>query len=157
MVMMAAVVARFDSRLTHEFHLEAPVPPARLRVLAIDDEPDFGPLLTRHLRPLADVVFVGAIVEAAPLLTDGGFDVLLCDLNMPCGGAPAVEALVARTRPELVERIVYVTGGAFTEACESFLARAPGRVLHKPFTTTALRAALERAVAGLARRAHVTG
>lgn len=133
------------------------MPPARLRVLAIDDEPEFGPLLTRHLRPLADVVFVGSIADAADLVTDGGFDVVLCDLNMPGGGAPSVQALIAQTRPEMVARIVYVTGGAVTEDDEAFLARAPGRVLHKPFTTAALRAALERTVAGVARRARATG
>jgi CheY-like chemotaxis protein len=131
--------------------VEAPVshPLARLTVLVVDDEPDFGSIVARQLRAQAEVLFAASIAAATELLATARIDVVLCDLNMPCGGGPAVEALIARAHPELLARTVYVTGGAFTPACEAFLARVVGRRLFKPFSPEALRAAVTRAAVGV--------
>lgn len=120
---------------------------ARLRLLAIDDEPSFGDLIVRVLRRLADVTFVTSIADAAPFLAVGELDVIICDLNLPCGGAAAVERMVAAVHPELVPRIVYVTGGAFTSDCATFLARVSAQLVPKPFTPNELCVAVESAAA----------
>ncbi|MBK7077449.1 MAG: response regulator [Myxococcales bacterium] len=120
-------------------------PETRLRVLAIDDEPWFGDLLVRVLRRVADVTFVTSIRDAAPLVTDGAIDVIVCDLNMPGGGAPAVEELVAHAHPDLVSRIVYITGGAFTADLDAFLKRVSARLVAKPFAPGTLCAAVAQA------------
>jgi hypothetical protein len=56
------------------------------------------------------------------------------------------QALV-RSRPELAERMVFVTGGAFTEAAEDFLERVDVRRMDKPFEPRALQAVV-RALVG---------
>ncbi|MBL8620376.1 MAG: response regulator [Myxococcales bacterium] len=117
----------------------------RLRVLAIDDEPWFEDLLVRVLRRQADVTFVTSIDAAAPLVVAGAIDVIVCDLNLPGGGAPAVERLVARSHPDLVPRIVYITGGAYSSDLDAFSSRVSARLVAKPFAPAALTAAVAQA------------
>lgn len=50
--------------------------------------------------------------------------------------------------PGLADRVVFMTGGAFTAEAEAFLARAPDRHIAKPFDPGALRALVARLVAG---------
>jgi len=47
--------------------------------------------------------------------------------------------VLAARRPELVERMVFITGGAFTAAAEAFLDRAGIRRMDKPFDPRALQ------------------
>lgn len=122
-----------------------PLPDNRLRVLAIDDEPRFEDLLVRVLRRQADVTFVTSIAAAAPLVIAGAIDVIICDLNLPGGGAPVVERLVAQAHPDLVPRIVYITGGAYDAALDAFLTRVSARLVAKPFAPAALSAAVAHA------------
>jgi two-component system NtrC family sensor kinase len=41
--------------------------------------------------------------------------------------------------PELLDRIVFTTGGAFTAAARAFLDQVPNPRMHKPFDTDLLR------------------
>lgn len=50
-------------------------------------------------------------------------------------------------RPEQSARIVFTTGGAFTEAARSFLERVPNTRLAKPFTKRELETAVASVVA----------
>jgi CheY-like chemotaxis protein len=51
-----------------------------------------------------------------------------------------------RRRPELAERVIFITGGAFTDAARDFLERVPNARLDKPFDVAALRAMVDRLV-----------
>jgi hypothetical protein len=42
--------------------------------------------------------------------------------------------------PELASRVVFMTGGVFTEAAREFLATVPNMCVDKPFDLTALQA-----------------
>lgn len=77
--------------------------------------------------------------EALQLLEQGElFDVIFCDVMMPdVGGAELFETLKVR-RPDLVERVVFITGGAFTREASDFLGSVPNAVLEKPFEVDAL-------------------
>jgi hypothetical protein len=59
-------------------------------------------------------------------------------------------AAIAREAPELAERIVFITGGAFTATAQEFLSRVPNPRLEKPFDVDLVgeitRARLERPV-----------
>jgi CheY-like chemotaxis protein len=69
--------------------------------------------------------------QALGLLSAGAFDLVLCDLNMPgMDGA----ALWQHLSPGQRERVIYVTGGSFTDEAQEFLSREDVRVLTKPFT-----------------------
>ena len=53
-------------------------------------------------------------------------------------------AELAREAPEQAERMIFVTGGAFTETAKAFLDRVPNERIDKPFDSRNLRALVER-------------
>jgi hypothetical protein len=54
--------------------------------------------------------------------------------------------VVQRLYPQLVKRISFITGGAFTPDTSKFLETAARPVLGKPFTLESLTSFIERAV-----------
>jgi hypothetical protein len=51
---------------------------------------------------------------------------------------------VAAERPAIIDRFLFVTGGAFTKQTESFLRSVSREALGKPFTTAQLRDAVSK-------------
>jgi CheY-like chemotaxis protein len=91
---------------------------------------------------------VHTVTRAATALSrlagDERFDVILCDLMMPeMTGMKFYEAL-QESRPELAQRVVFLTGGAFTPAAREFMKTVPNRCLAKPFDMDALADTLRR-------------
>jgi signal transduction histidine kinase len=116
----------------------------RGRLLVVDDEPMVGRAIRRMLGKEHDVVLAGRGADAIDQIVRGGerFDVILCDLMMPdVTGMDLYEAL-HRDVPDEADRIIFLTGGAFTPAARAFLDKLPGRWLEKPFDPNKLRAAL---------------
>jgi CheY-like chemotaxis protein len=72
------------------------------------------------------------------------FDVVLCDLMMPDGSGMELHARMVKERPDLAAKMIFVTGGAFTEGAEAFLRDTPNPCLLKPVTGEALRHAVEQ-------------
>jgi PAS domain S-box-containing protein len=106
----------------------------RARVLVIDDEPVIGNTLRELLAPLHEVVAVTSAREALDTLATDAFDVIFCDLMMPgMSGIDLFERLRAERRA-MAERIVFMTGGAFTPRAAEFLASVPNRRMEKPFS-----------------------
>ncbi|HEY6079252.1 MAG TPA: hybrid sensor histidine kinase/response regulator, partial [Polyangiaceae bacterium] len=78
-------------------------------------------------------------------------DLVLCDLMMPDVSGEHVFQAVSQHTPGLVPRFVFMTGGAFTERAQEFLARFPGRQLEKPFNIDEIEVLLgELSAAGAA-------
>jgi CheY-like chemotaxis protein len=100
------------------------------------------------LLPDYDVVAVSRAVEALGRLSAGEqFDVILCDLMMPEMNGIEFSEQLGHCAPDHKGRVVFLTGGAFTDETRLFLA-APGRAkLEKPFTERALRTAIEAVIA----------
>ncbi len=119
------------------------------RILVVDDEPRMGRAVERLLGPRYRVAVVGSAREALRLLeADPAFDAILCDLMMPeMSGMDLHEALM-RARPELAERTVFMSGGAYTDQAQEFLERVPNRRLDKPFRPDEV----DRVLAGVLRR-----
>jgi CheY-like chemotaxis protein len=82
------------------------------------------------------------VEEAGPHLA--GADVILCDLMMPDRSALA---LYDGADDELRARIVFVTGGAYSQWARELLVRARNPALDKPIDRTALRQAVSRVAA----------
>jgi PAS domain S-box-containing protein len=114
----------------------------RLQVLVIDDEPEIGDSIQRLLKD-HDVLAARSAAEALALLRERSFDVLLCDLLMPSMTGMDLHAHLAKTRPELVERMIFLTGGPFAHGVREFLASVPNTRLDKPFEAEELVAAVE--------------
>jgi len=115
-------------------------PPRRGRVLIVDDEPMVGAAVRRMLASEHDVDAVTAVSEALERIGGGQrFDVILSDLMMPqMTGMDFYEGLL-RVAPEQAERLVFMTGGAFTPAARAFLDQVPNARIEKPFDVQNLR------------------
>jgi len=122
------------------------VPPndsARPRILIIDDEIDFVRAASRVLKGY-DVVLAGSGVEGLEHCRSGDFDLVLCDLMMPETNGIDIYDTLARERPELLQRLVFMTGGTFTTRGREFLKKVGNRCLTKPFNYKEIHSLLEK-------------
>jgi PAS domain S-box-containing protein len=111
----------------------------RARILVIDDEALIGSTI-RRLLGAHEVVTLTDPHEALTRLESGEtFDLVLCDLMMPGLSGMELHATLATSHPELARRLVFMTGGAFTDRSRQFLERVGGPQLSKPFTPQELR------------------
>jgi signal transduction histidine kinase/CheY-like chemotaxis protein len=113
------------------------------RVLIIDDEPLAAKALARVLREHS-VTVADHSPTGLKLALERPFDVIFCDLMMPELNGMAVHDMLALEEPRAAERIVFVTGGTFTEEARTFAARHAGRCLFKPFDTSLVKGAIDR-------------
>lgn len=112
----------------------------RGNVLVVDDEEALAQAIRRFLAIDHDVTAVHSARAALDLLEAGQrYDVILCDLMMPqITGMDLHAAIVALDRAQ-ADRMVFVTGGAFTPSAREFLDEVPNRRVEKPFDLKALR------------------
>ena len=153
--------ARFCVLLPRDQREEARVPAAtpepaphaatgRLAVLVVDDEVTLREALLRFLqRRDIHVEGVADGWEAIRLLEQRAFDVIISDVRMPgMSGREFLERL-RRDRPDLVARLVFSTGDAFTPETATLLKESGVPTVAKPFDF----AVLERVVREVAGRA----
>ncbi|MHB8417403.1 MAG: two-component system sensor histidine kinase NtrB [Myxococcales bacterium] len=116
----------------------------RGRVLVVDDEEAVGKSVRRLLSPEHEVAVTTSAREALARLSAGErFDVILCDLMMPdLSGADFYEAL-QRLAPEQAGRMIFMTGGAFSERSRQLLASTASARIDKPFDFDRLRALID--------------
>ncbi len=104
----------------------------KLSVLVVDDEPVIARLIQKALVD-HDVTTANDGREAVALMGQNAYDVILCDLIMPeMTGMDVYRAALQRATP-LNERIVFMTGGAFTQRARDFLESVPNLRIEKPF------------------------
>lgn len=120
----------------------------RPRVLVVDDELLLLRAVKNYLRSQAEVVLAeGGEQALSALAQDPRFDLVLCDLNMPGVDGPGVYEVVKGSHPELLERFVFLTGGALTARARDFLDHVRPRLVHKPVGVDALLSLLNAAQA----------
>jgi CheY-like chemotaxis protein len=122
-------------------------PPARPRVLIVDDETGLARALGRRLAALYDVDTAATAAEAMRRFDEHVYAAVVCDLHMPDQPGTTLHAALAQRSSELAARFIFTTGtdpaGDETHA----LALATGcAVLEKPFEGSLLEAAVERVV-----------
>jgi len=120
--------------------IERPVHKTRRgRVLVIDDEQLLRSTLQRIISSRHDVVLAAnGKAGIACLATQGPFDVIFCDVMMPSmSGLEVYEAIAADSRKN-AERVVFMTGGVFTEAAQGFIAATSNVKIDKPFEPAAI-------------------
>jgi PAS domain S-box-containing protein len=106
----------------------------RARVLVIDDELAIANTLRDLLAPEHQVVAAASAREGLARLDAEDFDVVFCDLMMPGMSGIELYERVRTERPGLEERIVFMTGGAFTTRAAEFLASVDNLRVEKPFS-----------------------
>jgi signal transduction histidine kinase/CheY-like chemotaxis protein len=114
--------------------------PERCSVLVVDDEALVARSVTRLLEDDYDVVEISDSREALRRIGAGErFDMILCDLMMPDLSGPEFFEEVGRIDRRLAERMVFITGGAFTSRAREFLETSGRPWIEKPFAGDGLR------------------
>jgi CheY-like chemotaxis protein len=115
----------------------------RATILVIDDETNIGKSLERSL-PEHDITVVDSGREGIRILDEGKtkFDLIFCDVMMPDVTGADVHDHIAKHHPDMLDRIVFMTGGAFTERAAGFIERVSAPRVDKPFELTTIRKVL---------------
>jgi CheY-like chemotaxis protein/two-component sensor histidine kinase len=116
-------------------------------VLVLDDEAAIGTVLRRVLCD-HEVTAVTTAKQALELLSSGKhFDVIFSDLMMPEMSGMDFYAELQLSFPRLAERVIFVSGGAFTPSAKAFLDRVPNQRIDKPFDARSVRDIVQKLVA----------
>jgi CheY-like chemotaxis protein len=133
-----------------------PVPDAspaalpRLRILVVDDDVMITALLRRLLHEHHDVTVENDSRRALVRLRAAErHDVILCDAMMPGMSGIELHAALLTAVPDQAERMIFMTGGAFTAHSCDFLARMEDRTLAKPFSAACLHTMLAQRIGAL--------
>lgn len=116
-------------------------------ILVVDDEPSLINSLRRVLRRVRSFSAASSGRNALAQIEAGARpDVILCDLMMgDLSGADLFEILT-RDYPHLADRVIFITGGAFTERTKRFADQHAERVMLKPIAPDELRVRLRKAL-----------
>jgi two-component system cell cycle sensor histidine kinase/response regulator CckA len=130
----------------------------KLAVLIVDDEASLARALSRVLRD-HEVSIAASGREALQLIQEGReFDLVLCDVMMPELSGMDVYEAIERDHPEWLDRVVFMTGGTFTERARAFQERIPNTFLSKPIEAATLLGVIqERRDAAIAKKKDGVG
>jgi CheY-like chemotaxis protein len=112
----------------------------RGKLLFIDDEPHAGKAFARLLHREHDIVSETRAADALERIARGEtFDLILCDIMMPGMSGMAFYEAVLHRDATLAARIVFLTGGAFTQDAARFCEAHRADCFDKPMGVDALR------------------
>jgi two-component system NtrC family sensor kinase len=120
--------------------------PARLPLLLVEDEPSVMEFMRTALeRRGYMVVSANSGVEALRLLGSGTYLGVITDMRTPGGVNGAdVHAWVTTHRPELVSRIMFVTGDTVNDETIAILRDTGAPCVEKPFRVQQLMSMVEK-------------
>lgn len=104
-----------------------------LRLILVDDDMHLRRLMSLLLADDFEIEVAANVTDAMALIGAQDFDVVLCDLTMPDGGAPVLHRHLQRQQHPLARRFIVASGGVFCEAGEKFMAASGAPLLLKPF------------------------
>jgi PAS domain S-box-containing protein len=123
----------------------APIAGRRGRILVVDDEEVVARTALRVLSKEHEVVVIADAKEALARCAGGEqFDLILCDLMMPDMTGMDLHRELSSVAPEQANRMIFLTGGAFTEKARLFLSETAKEYIEKPFAPANLRAIVRR-------------
>ena len=115
-------------------------------MLFIDDDRLVLKLLTRLFEAEHETVATLSASDALIIVAQQQpFDLIFCDVMMPNTSGIAFFEKLAHVAPELSERVVFMTGGAFTPRATEFVRSGKCPNLAKPFLLERLLAVLDQA------------
>jgi CheY-like chemotaxis protein len=119
----------------------------RGRVLVVDDDALVLLSIRRLLDEDHDLVTTTSAHEALRRMREcERFDLIVADLMMPEMTGMELHERVAAEWPELAQRMLFITGGAFTPTAQQFLQNVSNERLEKPFDAKELRDLVNRLV-----------
>ena len=109
-------------------------------VLVIDDDESSAATVRRLLaRQHAITMFTDARDALKEISSGKTYDLILCDVMMPGVTGMDFFRQLSAIAPQMAERVVFITGGAYTQNARAFLERVSNRCLYKPFSAGDLR------------------
>ena len=120
----------------------------RPRILVIEDEPSVAAFLRSALeRRGYEVVSSQSAADGLELLASNDFGGIISDFRTPGGVNGAdVQDWLRRHRPELAERMIFITGDTASRETVSLLEQAGTPCVEKPFRIHQLMAAVEKTI-----------
>jgi len=114
--------------------------PSAKRALVVEDEPSICQFCKRVLVGEGfEVDTVGDGARAQNMLREKGYDLCLFDIRTPVMDGKQLYQWVGEEHPELLGRVIFITGDLISGDTESFLERAGRPFLPKPFTLDELK------------------
>jgi PAS domain S-box-containing protein len=110
------------------------------RILVVDDEPGIAGVLAEVLQLDGHAVeTVGNGDAALAKLAAGGYDLILSDIRMPELDGPGLYWELERRDPQLLQRMIFLTGDTLSPGTRQFLERTGVPCLSKPFALSDVR------------------
>jgi DNA-binding NtrC family response regulator len=120
--------------------------PARgASILIVDDEPEVVSILAEILADDAhrvETAYNG--LAALDKLRDGTYDLIISDLRMPHLDGPGLYREVARRHPQMIRRMIFVTGDTLGPESAEFLRRSAAPTFGKPFEPDDVRRVIDQ-------------
>ncbi|MEO7932452.1 MAG: response regulator [Chthoniobacterales bacterium] len=114
------------------------------RVLLLEDEAQTNFILREYLESLGyQVVAVANGVDGLKEVMRANFELVICDMMMPKLPGDMFYLAVQKTRPELCNRFVFITGHQLNPTVDAFIEKTHSAILVKPFRLQQLEATLE--------------
>jgi PAS domain S-box-containing protein len=119
-------------RLGHADESERPA--KGLRVLIVEDEEEIARTLVEILDGHGHACEVAADGrQALSRIAAGGFDLVVSDVRMPVLDGPGLYEALRHRQPEMMRRVLFITGDTLSPEVQSFLTRSCAPCLEKPF------------------------
>ena len=117
------------------------------RILVVDDEVRIARLLEEALGERNQVVVASDAEDALLRLASGErFDVVLCDVRMPCMDGMEFHRRLREVLPAEADRVVFTSGDAWATDVVEYFEGLPNLVLEKPIDLAGLDALIERRI-----------
>ncbi len=122
---------------------------SRKRILIVDDESVVVELLADILEGAEHQIDAAADGREGILkVSESDYDLVILDLRMPdMTGQEMYEAL-ARQRPEMLDKLIFITADTMTPEVQEFLGRVGNPCLYKPFSVSSVVEAVREVLGG---------
>jgi PAS domain S-box-containing protein len=128
---------------------EAATPPVRgVRILIVDDEVKLAKALARELEQEHRVEVAHGGRQALAQILASDYDLILCDVMMPDLSGLELYDEVRMRRPGVERKMVFMTGGMFTQRARQFLEEVDNPRVDKPFDMSEVREVIRAATSG---------
>ncbi len=118
-------------------------------IVVIDNEITLSTAINQSLKSLYQVKVFNNCKEALEYVLSkeaGTIDLILCDLMMPSFTGIDLYRSLEKSKSEILNKIIFMSGGALTEEMQTFMDQMKNRTLIKPFTIEELRGAVGRTI-----------
>ncbi|MFQ5735458.1 MAG: ATP-binding protein [Thermodesulfobacteriota bacterium] len=117
------------------------------KVLVLDDEPILLDMLHETLGGCGfKVARASSGKDALDMIKDDDYDLIISDIKMPGIDGSAFYRGVKRVKPELLKKIIFISGDSLNKETQSFLKESGNHSLKKPFTVDELSLIISKVI-----------